>query len=101
MHEEIVWEQWQFNRYLTIVAPLTHDPGDRKKVLYISFGIVLGHPLLMVRTSEDSKPPALAIHAPGNRGRYHTGWLRIHFHSRLTRGLLKEEQSFAHATVTK
>jgi hypothetical protein len=32
-------------------------------MLYVSLGIILGHPLLMMRSSEDGEPPALLFHA--------------------------------------
>jgi hypothetical protein len=63
MDEEIVRKQGHLNSHPAIVAPLPLDPGHRKKMLYVSLGIILGDPLLMVRSSEDCKPAALLFHA--------------------------------------
>jgi hypothetical protein len=63
MYEEVVRKQGHLNGYLAIVAPLPLDPGHRKKMLYVSLGIILGYPLLMMRSSEDCKPPALLLRA--------------------------------------
>src|ERR1700678_4478161 len=87
MHEEIVWKQGQLKGHFAIMTPLTDDTRYRKKVLYVSFGIVLGHSLLMVRTSEDREPPALLFYAVGNHvrhsGRYNINRLRSHQPSRI------------------
>jgi hypothetical protein len=88
MYKEIIGKQRHLNGHLAIVAPLPLDPGQRKKMLYVSLGIILGHPLLMVRSSEDGKPPALLFHAAEVAySRYDIDWLNEHSSSRSMLGL--------------
>jgi hypothetical protein len=78
MYENIVREQGQFKGHFTIVAPLPHHPADKKKVLDLALGIVLGYALFMMRAGEDGKPPPLLIHAAvGNYGRVWT-WVKVY-----------------------
>jgi hypothetical protein len=48
LYEVIIGKQGHLNGHLAIMAPLPLDPGYGKKMLYVSLGVILGYPLLMM-----------------------------------------------------